>query len=93
MQTGNYTFTVVSNATGQPAVALNNPMTLTVFPAASAADASSFTVAAPTAAVGASADVVVHLRDRFGQPLNSTSLLLSLQGEVLVAVFCCTNGL
>lgn len=85
LQTGTYTFTVISSATGQPAAAFNNPMSIAVFPAATAADASSFSVSAPVAAVGATSNVTLALRDRFGTPLtNSTLVLLNLLGERLL---------
>lgn len=71
VQVGTHTFTVTSS-TGA-VVAVNNPMAVQVFPAATAADASGFTVDMASPAAGATAVLTVYVRDRLGAPLTSAA--------------------
>jgi hypothetical protein len=71
LQTGTHTFTVTSSTGAVTAV--NNPMTVQVFPAATSADASGFAVDMASPAAGATAVVTVYLRDRLGAPLPSAA--------------------
>lgn len=91
LQVGAHTFTVTSSSAGAVA-AINNPMVLQVFQAATAADASGFAVDMANPAAGANATLTVYLRDRFGAPLPSAAgVVVTIRGEQ--AVPCCRSQL
>jgi hypothetical protein len=79
LQVGTYTFTVTSSS--GPVVVSNSPLTVNVFPAATAADASAFYVDVPAPAVGAVVTVTVYPRDRDSTPLPlAVGVQLTIQG-------------
>lgn len=80
-QRGNFTFSVSSSTNDSTAVT-NSPLVVEVFPAASAADASLFSVSmAPSAAVGGIATVLVQVNDVTGAPTFApTNITLTITG-------------
>lgn len=77
LQNGTYNLTV-TNVQNASIIATNRQISLTVFPALSYSDASTFSIDMPNRAVGASATITVRLNDLNGEPQTSPMSSISL---------------
>lgn len=84
LQVGTYKFTV-ANAQNASAAIINKEATVSVNPAVSLADTSSFAVSMPNQAVGDVATITTKLNDLNGDPIAtpSNATYVSIYGEQL----------